>query len=314
MTIRKKLKGRPILVTGSHRSGTTWMGKIVACHPRVRYLHEPFNVTSPNGIVGLSLDNWFTNAETSTQLSHIRDAFDSLLYDAPWTYVSKRCRLNKNDSFTCLRVIKHALIDYLYHPRLLVKDPIALMSAGWLYENYDFQVICMIRHPLAFVGSLKAAEWEFHFDDLYHQQGLLKGRLHDYANAIDTMRKEHHSFDLVSRACLLWNILHTIILQYQAQYPEWLFIKHEEIANDPVTGFNRVFNDLGLKLENRVIRKIEASSSHANPQQAAGTSYQPRNASSVVDNWKHRLDEEEVSRIIDATSEVHSRLYKQEQD
>ena len=31
-----------VLVTGSHRSGTTWVGKILAEAPETCYLHEPF--------------------------------------------------------------------------------------------------------------------------------------------------------------------------------------------------------------------------------------------------------------------------------
>src|SRR5262245_35753658 len=36
-------RNRPILVTGSHRSGTTWVGRMIACHPRILYCSEPFN-------------------------------------------------------------------------------------------------------------------------------------------------------------------------------------------------------------------------------------------------------------------------------
>jgi len=34
----------PILVTGSHRSGTTWVGRILEQSGRVRYHYEPLNV------------------------------------------------------------------------------------------------------------------------------------------------------------------------------------------------------------------------------------------------------------------------------
>ena len=33
----------PILVTGSHRSGTTWTGKMIGFSPNVVYIQEPFN-------------------------------------------------------------------------------------------------------------------------------------------------------------------------------------------------------------------------------------------------------------------------------
>ena len=32
---------KPILVTGSHRSGSTWVGKMLATSPSVNYIHEP---------------------------------------------------------------------------------------------------------------------------------------------------------------------------------------------------------------------------------------------------------------------------------
>ncbi|MER3452975.1 MAG: hypothetical protein C4321_04710 [Chloroflexota bacterium] len=33
----------PILVTGSNRSGTTWVGRILAASGRLNYVYEPFN-------------------------------------------------------------------------------------------------------------------------------------------------------------------------------------------------------------------------------------------------------------------------------
>ena len=34
----------PILVTGSHLSGTTWVGRMLTYPNAVGYIHEPFNV------------------------------------------------------------------------------------------------------------------------------------------------------------------------------------------------------------------------------------------------------------------------------
>jgi len=35
---------KPILVTGSHRSGTTWAGRSLVLAPNTAYIHEPFNI------------------------------------------------------------------------------------------------------------------------------------------------------------------------------------------------------------------------------------------------------------------------------
>ena len=41
---------KPILVTGSHRSGSTWTGRIISAAPHVGYIHEPFNIGINTGV------------------------------------------------------------------------------------------------------------------------------------------------------------------------------------------------------------------------------------------------------------------------
>ena len=45
-----RVSDKPILVTGAHRSGTTWVGKMLALAPGVAYVHEPFNPRTPAGL------------------------------------------------------------------------------------------------------------------------------------------------------------------------------------------------------------------------------------------------------------------------
>ncbi|MFL5942100.1 MAG: hypothetical protein ACJ75L_02390 [Gaiellaceae bacterium] len=51
--------GAPILVTGAHRSGTTWVGRMLAFAPGVTYIHEPFNPRTPAGISSAPFDRYF---------------------------------------------------------------------------------------------------------------------------------------------------------------------------------------------------------------------------------------------------------------
>ena len=52
--------GRPILVTGAHRSGTTWVGKMLALAPGVAYVHEPFSPKTPKGLSPAPFRRYFT--------------------------------------------------------------------------------------------------------------------------------------------------------------------------------------------------------------------------------------------------------------
>ena len=56
---------RPILVTGAHRSGSTWTGKMLALAENAYYLHEPFNVgLRPDS----PFEDWFTYLDPDQDL------------------------------------------------------------------------------------------------------------------------------------------------------------------------------------------------------------------------------------------------------
>ena len=52
----------PILITGSHRSGTGWVGEMLAATPSpgLAYLWEPFNLRTRRGICDAPFRYWFT--------------------------------------------------------------------------------------------------------------------------------------------------------------------------------------------------------------------------------------------------------------
>ena len=73
---------RPILVTGPHRSGTTWVGRMVCSHPGLAYLSEPFNVRIPPSPVR-HFFHYVTPAETQAfhaYLAPLLTFHDAALY------------------------------------------------------------------------------------------------------------------------------------------------------------------------------------------------------------------------------------------
>src|SRR5438105_11589923 len=51
---------RPILVTGSHRSGTTWVGRVLAASPSgMGYIWEPFNPRHRPGTFPVRFPHYF---------------------------------------------------------------------------------------------------------------------------------------------------------------------------------------------------------------------------------------------------------------
>ena len=67
----------PILITGSHRSGTTWVGNIIRNLPRIYYLHEPL---TPNSITrGLfNTEIWYKYYDPKKEYENIETILNEL--------------------------------------------------------------------------------------------------------------------------------------------------------------------------------------------------------------------------------------------
>ena len=57
---------KPIIITGSHRSGTTWVGNIIKNSPMIYYIHEPL---TPNSITRGLFDTeiWYKYYDPNTK-------------------------------------------------------------------------------------------------------------------------------------------------------------------------------------------------------------------------------------------------------
>lgn len=295
---------RHILITGSHRSGTTWVGRTISQHQSVKYVHEPFNIDRPLPHYGLTLDHWFEHFDSSSHQEQISLVFEILFGRLGGRVAFRTWKQNHKLLIPLLAgVIRKALAQ-----RILVKDPIALLSAGWLYRNYDLQVICMIRSPLAFVGSTKAVGWDFDFNNFRNQRALMDGMLSRYAEQIESLC-DQRSGDFIDRMSLLWNVLHFSIAKYREQYSDWLYLRHEDIASRPIDAFCEVFRHLGIGMNQRIRQYINQYTSDHSLQRDGSASYRPRDARSLPFNWKTRLSEKEAQRVTESTQSIASLFY-----
>lgn len=295
---------RAILVTGSVRSGSTWVGKMIALHPAVYYVSEPFNTDHPRCPATYRF-HFVTPAEEERFRDYLHPHVElryplwEVLRDRD--YPGGRLRV-------LLRSVKHAYRRLAGH-RPLLKDPHALFSAEWLARSYGLDVIALVRHPAAFVSSLKRLGWRFHFNHLLEQKELLAGLLAPYE---DDMRwlvaRPHSGFD---EAVLLWRVTHGVIRRYQKEHPNWAVVRHEDLSLAPVLGFRGLFTRLGLRTTPAVERAIREHTSGENPCEAEpGEVHRlKRDSRGNVWNWQKRLTSDEVLRIRRATEEEARHFY-----
>ena len=175
---------RPILVTGSHRSGTTWVGKMLSLSPDVAYIQEPMNPNHRRGECRADFRYWFPQLDHASGETYKRDLRDCL----DFRYDPMSALSNARSIKSALRIPYDAgrcLFSRMHGKRPLMKDPIALLSAEWLAEEFDMDVIIMIRHPAAFVGSLKRTGWNFPFHDLVCQNVCGHGPLNRFRDDVE---------------------------------------------------------------------------------------------------------------------------------
>lgn len=297
-----------ILVTGPHRSGTTWVGKTLSQNSSVELVYEPFNPDFERYNFTYRFENWFQHVPTSASRTEIESYFDRYLPASGFTYAKKVSRESGYGVKTPLIFLKHFLMSSS-RPRYLLKDPIALMSAGWLYERYSLMVICTTRNPLAFVGSLKKQGWDFDFRNILNQEELVDRYFSEYK---EPMQKILEKSDFVERASLLWNVLNTMILHYREHYPEWFFTTHEEAAENPIDTFKRMFAYVNLPFTQEMVNYIDKTTLGGKNVDASSHRYTPRDAKSTINEWKNLLTDSEKERVSESTSAVCRKIYGSE--
>lgn len=298
-------RNRPILVTGAHRSGTTFVGRMLAVHPRIVYLSEPFNPST--GPTGSPIRYWYHAVTTPEQ-----PAFDRYVHRVTTFYhswIQDLLAHPRPRRLVGATLRKLASWGRRMSCRPLLKDPIALMSAPWLADAWNAQVLVLIRHPCGFVSSLKRLDWHFPFRDLTAQQHLLRGVLSPFADEIRDFAASPRP--VVDQGILLWRFLHHVIAQYRATRPDWLFLRHEDLSRKPMPTFERIFDWLGLPLTSAVRHEIESHSAANNPREAPDNAvhHLHRNSQANIWNWRHRLSPDEIARIRHGTRDVAHHFY-----
>ena len=300
----------PILVTGSHRSGSTWVGRTLARSATVTYINEPFHPRSQAGVCRTRPAHWYEYvcSENENQRGW-RDSLGktlSLKYDLGAG--ARAIRVPRDVGRLC-RDWSVFTLSRLTGGRALLKDPIAFFSTPWIADRFDARVIVLTRHPAAFASSLVRLNWTFDFTHWLNQPLLMRDLLSPFRNELEMAVTEN--LDTVAQASLCWKIIASVTKKWEEEHPEWMFRTHEELSRDPVSEFEDLFAFAGLKYENHIQSAIVRNTRKGNPAEAPSGHADAlrRDSRANVKNWKHRLDPSQVARIRDSVGEIAEHFF-----
>jgi hypothetical protein len=299
---------RPILVSGAHRSGTTWVGKMLSASGEAAYISEPLNILHRPGIFKPATHYWYTYICSDNEHIFLPGFLQTLNF-----------RYHLWDEIQALRSFKDLgrmgrdltvfLRGRVQNLRPLLKDPFAVFSTPWFLSRLHCQVVITVRHPAAFVSSLKRLEWPFQLQHLLDQPLLMRDWLEPLRPQIESLLRESNG--MIRQNSLLWLLIYSTVDRIKALYPEVLVVRHEDLSTHPVEGYQRLFAELELTFTSRAQQEILASSSAENPKELKkNTVHSVRlNSQASLENWKRRLSPDEIGQIRRITEETAARYY-----
>ena len=137
-------------------------------------------------------------------------------------------------------------------PVKLLKDPIALFSVPWLAKSFNVQPVILIRHPAAFVLSIKEKEWWFDFTNFLEQPNFFNDGLEFLQNEVEVYQSHKESKTIVENAALLWKVCYAQVWVYQKNHPQWYYVTHEDLSVNPEIEFKKIFTYLDLEFNGEV--------------------------------------------------------------
>ncbi|MEK6221079.1 MAG: hypothetical protein N2D54_02405, partial [Chloroflexota bacterium] len=204
------------------------------------------------------------------------------------------------------------LFGKITQQRRMLKDPFAVFSAKWFAQQLGCQVVITVRHPAAFISSLKRLGWSFNFNDLLNQRLLMRDWLASFEDEIKDLQSKPN--DVILRGALLWRMIYHVVHQYQQENQPFLIVRHKDLSLSPINEFKNLYKKLNILYTPKAQTGIRIATQFGNPAEVSEKSVHSVKLDSHANifNWKKRLNPEEIDRIRESTADVAAHYYTDE--
>lgn len=282
---------------------------MLAAGGEAAYISEPLNIWHRPGVMRTPTRYWYTYICRENEGEFLPALRETLAFNYH-TLAELRSLRSRKDFLRMGRDTKEFIQGKLLDRRPLLKDPFAIFSIGWFARRLNSQIVITVRHPAAFVSSLKRLNWSFEFKDLLCQPLLMRDRLEPYREEMEAVPPD----DIIAQGSLLWKLIYQTVADERQKGLRVRLVRHEHLSLEPLDGFQHLYHSLGLEFNQRAERAILESSGADNPNEVSSrTAHSTRVNSRVnVNNWKRRLQPEEIARVRQLTAEIADQYYPPE--
>jgi hypothetical protein len=311
---------KPILATGMARSGGSWLAKMLVAGGGCVHINEPLNRRHPPGLSPGILDVpapcAYQHIDAANEAAYV-GGFEDMLRLRYRLWAELRANRSPYDLAKTVKYATAFSVGRARGARPVVDDPYAVFAAEWLADRFGCRVVFLVRHPAGIVSSMEriGSGWRDNLPDIAAQPALIRTYLGDFAD--DIQRVLAAPFDVLEHSCLLYRLLHAAIAQQASRLADAIVVRYEDLAADPLLGFERLYRQLGLRFTERAKTAIAAGSlaGAARRQSPWGrvrlsrTAFQPMDSRANAWLWRARLSPREIDTIVERTHDVASRFY-----
>jgi hypothetical protein len=305
-----------IIILGSARSGTTWLGKLFDSHPDVVYRHEPDSLH-----VNTSLPFLPRKADAIRYLEDARTYLDELRLarsakatgHRPFFHKHYRSRLRHVGFVATIMALKGVercgrfepppqwlrLPEALDVPRAatvtFVLKSVSSLCRGYLFSRAapEARVIHIVRHPCAVVAS--------------RLRGISRGlmRADTFLKSLCAMEEAaRYPFDLgylrasaiEQKMAYQWMIQNDKVWAEMAGDRRYAMVRYEDLCANPRRVMRQLFDFAALSWSGQTERFI-ASLERRQDRRVAYHGVM-RSPTAAVDRWRSQLDHEQIGRIV----------------
>jgi len=187
----------------------------------------------------------------------------------------------------------------LRNKRLLVKSVHAPLALEWLAEEFDMDVLVLLRHPGNVLSSWLALNLNEQFIRL-EENAAVRSRL------LNSWGVTAPGPDHLERMLFSIGVLSTALEQAASRNPRWLIRTHEQLCSDPGREFKKLYADLGLTWSEAVEAFLVG-----NDRPGEGF-FTQRVAAELPDNWKRRLTSQQIAVMQRVLSQFPLRTWTSE--
>lgn len=275
---------RRIAICGTHRSGTTLLGSLLAVDPRSRQIFEPFN---PVFGIADATRSFVAGDWPGNQWHEVIDRFvagDGMRFRVPDNEPRNLARWVKGT-----RLAREYTAARLFRPRrLVIKTPFLSLASQYLIDRHGMQVVFTVKHPASFFVSLRRVGWHdaLPLDDLV-AQGVIDPAV---CRAARTP---------AARAGLFWQTINAHARDTLRRFPAAASVwSHERFCRAPDSEMMRVTEALRIGYTPAMRRAVAQATQGALVRPDAGTVHAlVRNAAAMVDDWRDQIAPDEEREL-----------------